>query len=135
MTGAAPFCQVFYDEVRIPLSNVVSTVNDGWSVAMSTLSFERGTAMIPHPVQLQRTGEELIVLAPETLGADRRRPAIQDDAIAAELATPRAEVAAMRAMTYATISRGLREDVPGPERAPSSIPTSAIVPACPQDCA
>jgi alkylation response protein AidB-like acyl-CoA dehydrogenase len=117
MTGAAPFCQVFYDEVRIPLSNVVSTVNDGWSVAMSTLSFERGTAMIPHQVQLQRTVEELIVLAHETLGADRRRPAIQDDAIAAELATLRAEVAAMRAMTYATISRGLREDVPGPESA------------------
>src|SRR6201986_4641334 len=42
--GEREFCEVFYDEVRIPLSNVVGSLNEGWKVAMSTLSFERGTA-------------------------------------------------------------------------------------------
>ncbi len=121
MTGSAHFAEVFYDEARIPLSNVVGGLKDGWSVAMSTLSFERGTAMIPHQVELQRTVEELIALAGEVSAPDGRRRAIQDDAIAALLAGLRAEVAAMRAMTYAAISRGLRQDVPGPEGAMISL--------------
>ena len=37
------FCQVFYNDVRIPLSNVVGEINEGWTVAMATLGFERGT--------------------------------------------------------------------------------------------
>ena len=115
MTGTTHFAEVFYDEVRIPLADVVGGLTDGWSVAMSTLSFERGTAMIPHQVELQRTVEELIELAGEVLGPDGRRAAIKDDGIAARLALLRAEVAAMRAMTYAGISRGLRQEVPGPE--------------------
>ena len=88
---------------------------------MSTLSFERGTAMIPHQVELQRTVEELIQLAGEVTGPDGRRPALQDDAIAALLAGVRAEVAAMRAMTYASVSRGLRQETPGPEGAMISL--------------
>ena len=30
--------------MRVPLSNVVGGLNNGWATAMSTLSFERGTA-------------------------------------------------------------------------------------------
>ncbi len=110
MAGIHNFCEVFYDEVRIPLDQVVGALDAGWSVAMSTLSFERGTAMIPHQVELQRTVEELIALAGQT-----------DDEVAARLASVRAEVAAMRAMTYASISRAQRQDAPGPEGAMISL--------------
>lgn len=121
MAGVTTFSEVFYDEVRIPLAQVVGGLTEGWKVAMATLSFERGTAMIPHQVELQRTVEELIVLAGETIGPDGARPAIADDEIAARLATLRAEVAAMRAMTYASISRAARQPVPGPEGAMISL--------------
>ena len=38
MAGIEEFCEVFYDDVRIPLTNVVGGLNNGWSVAMSTLA-------------------------------------------------------------------------------------------------
>ncbi|MCU1625478.1 MAG: putative acyl-CoA dehydrogenase [Pseudonocardia sp.] len=113
--GGAEFCEVFYDEVRIPLANVVGEVDEGWAVAMSTLSFERGTAYTASQVRLAALVENLIQLAGERLGPDGRRPAIQDDEIARRLATARAEVASLRAMTYAGICRNLKTDTPGPE--------------------
>jgi alkylation response protein AidB-like acyl-CoA dehydrogenase len=115
MDGGAEFCEVFYDEVRVPVSNVVGKAGQGWGVAMSTLSFERGTAFTASQVRLSGTVEELIGLARERAGPDGRRPAIADDELAGRLATARAEVAALRAMTYAGICRNLRSDTPGPE--------------------
>jgi alkylation response protein AidB-like acyl-CoA dehydrogenase len=115
MDGGADFCEVFYDEVRVPASGVVGERDHGWRVAMSTLSFERGTAYTASQVRLSDTVEKLISLARERTGPDGRRPAIADDELAGRLATARAEVAALRAMTYAGICRNLRADTPGPE--------------------
>ena len=42
MTGDAEFNQVFFDQVRIPKSRLLGTLNEGWRVAVSTLSHERG---------------------------------------------------------------------------------------------
>jgi alkylation response protein AidB-like acyl-CoA dehydrogenase len=109
------FCEVFYDEVRIPTSNVVGTVNDGWRVAMSTLSFERGTAFTMGQVQLAIIVERLLELAADRVGPDGRRTALADDEFARRLATVRAEIAALRAMTYASIARNARQAQPGPE--------------------
>jgi alkylation response protein AidB-like acyl-CoA dehydrogenase len=113
--GGAEFCEVFYDEVRIPLADIVGDRDEGWGVAMSTLSFERGTAYTASQVRLAATVENLIELARERKGPDGRRPAIADDEIARRLATARAEVASLRAMTYAGICRNMRTDTPGPE--------------------
>lgn len=115
--GSADFCEVFYDNVRIPLENVVGQINDGWSVAMATLGFERGTAALAEQIELSRVVEELIELAHDRTGPDGVRPAIKDDEIASKLALLRAEVAALRAMSYASISRAQRELVPGAEGA------------------
>jgi alkylation response protein AidB-like acyl-CoA dehydrogenase len=109
------FAEVFYDNVRIPLTNVVGAINDGWSVAMSTLAFERGTAFTGSQVSLAIVVERLIEEARSHPGPDGRRPAIEDEELARRLARARAEVAALRAMTYAVISRNARSAVPGPE--------------------
>jgi alkylation response protein AidB-like acyl-CoA dehydrogenase len=114
IAGEDHFCEVFYDEVRIPLSNVVGGLNNGWSVAISTLAFERGTASIPHLIELATLTEHLIELAKTRPGWDGR-PAIRDEAVAAELARLRADVAALRSMAYMAISRVQRSNSPGPD--------------------
>jgi alkylation response protein AidB-like acyl-CoA dehydrogenase len=114
MDGGSDFTEVFYDDVRIPLTNVVGAIDNGWSVAMSTLSFERGTAFTLNQVQLSSTVERLLELARERTGA-HGRPLLDDEEIARSLARARADVAALRALTYLGISRNLRSEVPGPE--------------------
>ena len=108
ISGQVEFAQVFYDDVRIPLANVVGGLGSGWKVAMSTLSFERGTGFIADQVKQSQEIAELIERA-------RSTGAIKDDRIAEQLAQMRAEVAALRAMTYRNISEVVRSGQPGPE--------------------
>ncbi len=42
--GTAEFNEVFFTDARCPIANVVGGVNNGWKVAMTTLSFERGAS-------------------------------------------------------------------------------------------
>ena len=41
ISGASPFCETFFSDVRVPVSNVVSEVNAGWTVAKALLGHER----------------------------------------------------------------------------------------------
>ena len=41
LAGHAEFCQVFYDNVRVPKDNLVGKLNQGWTVAKALLGFER----------------------------------------------------------------------------------------------
>jgi alkylation response protein AidB-like acyl-CoA dehydrogenase len=95
MAGASHFAQVFYDDVRIPLTNVVGGLHNGWATAMTTLGFERKTAAMGLQLDLSVRIEDLIALAAPAPGS----------ATAGRLATLRAEAAALRAMTYRTLFR------------------------------
>ncbi|WP_374283022.1 acyl-CoA dehydrogenase family protein [Novosphingobium sp.] len=119
MSGQVEFAQVFYDDVRVPLANVVGGLGNGWKVAMSTLSFERGTGFIADQVKQSQEIEELVERA-------RATGAIRDDRIADQLAQLRAEVAALRAMTYRNISEVVRTGQPGPEASVIRLFTSEL---------
>ena len=41
ISGYSPFCETFFDNVRVPKSHVVGTVNRGWDVAKYLLQHER----------------------------------------------------------------------------------------------
>jgi alkylation response protein AidB-like acyl-CoA dehydrogenase len=103
------FCQVFYTDVKIPLSNVVGELNEGWNVAMSTLRFERGTATIKEQIRCVYVVERLIEMAKA-----RSNSELDHDEIGARLAELRAELAAIRAMTYVIASRSAKGQL-GPE--------------------
>src|ERR1700743_2391896 len=51
-TGATPFNEVFFDQVRLPAGSVIGEVNDGWHAAVVMLRNERvtiGTMAAPRP--------------------------------------------------------------------------------------
>jgi alkylation response protein AidB-like acyl-CoA dehydrogenase len=120
MNGRAEFCSVFYDEVRIPLSNVVGQLNGGWATAMATLGFERGTSFIGEMAEATLRLEELIEIA-------KARGAWTDDEIRRKLADRRAEVAALRALNYANLSRYARGEAPGAEGSITKLLTNEVV--------
>jgi alkylation response protein AidB-like acyl-CoA dehydrogenase len=41
IAGEREFCEVFFDNVRVPRSNLVGELNQGWTVAKALLGFER----------------------------------------------------------------------------------------------
>jgi alkylation response protein AidB-like acyl-CoA dehydrogenase len=41
ITGEGGFAQVFFDDVRVPRSALLGPLHEGWTVTMTTLSFER----------------------------------------------------------------------------------------------
>jgi len=68
--GSSEFCELFLDEVRVPVECRVGEENDGWRVTNVTLSFERGTAFVSDLVDTTRLVEEL---APYVADAGQRR--------------------------------------------------------------
>jgi alkylation response protein AidB-like acyl-CoA dehydrogenase len=41
ISGASPFCQTFFNDVRVPAENLVGPVNGGWTIAKRLLEYER----------------------------------------------------------------------------------------------
>src|SRR4030095_593408 len=56
ISGKSPFCETRFDDVRVPVTNVVSEINAGWSVAKALLGFERN--MIADTFGASRGGSE-----------------------------------------------------------------------------
>ncbi len=41
ISGNSPFCETFFDNVKVPAKNILGKVNDGWSIAKRLLQHER----------------------------------------------------------------------------------------------
>ncbi len=79
ISGLSPFCETFFDNVRAPKSNVVSEVNQGWTVAKRLLQYERTS--IGGIGNRGQKEESLEALAARTLGVENGRianPSLRD---------------------------------------------------------
>ena len=61
INGKAAFAEVFFDDVRVPVENLLGDEGAGWSVAMATAGFERGL-MLRSPARFQSTAARLVDL-------------------------------------------------------------------------
>ena len=101
LLGSSEFCEVFLDEVRVPVEQRVGAENDGWRVTNVTLSFERGTAFVSEMVDGLRLAEELA-------------PSVTDPAERRELAHVIAELDALWALTKRNVTQAAATGAPGP---------------------
>src|SRR6266852_5487295 len=69
ISGYSPFCETFFDGVRVPKSHVVGTVNRGWDVAKYLLQHER--AMISGMGE-RGVGRPLGQVAADSIGSDEQ---------------------------------------------------------------
>ena len=63
--GSAEFNEVFFTDARCPKDNVVGGLNNGWSVAMTTLGFERGSNATTSHRRFEKELEHIIDIARE----------------------------------------------------------------------
>jgi alkylation response protein AidB-like acyl-CoA dehydrogenase len=98
--GSSEFCEVFLDDVRVPVANRVGAENDGWRITQVTFAFERGTAFVSELVEARRMAEDLAGLA-------------RDPAHRHELGHVVAELDGVWALTKRNVTRAARDGSPG----------------------
>ena len=92
ITGSRSFNEVFFEDARVPASNVVGEINRGWYVAATTLDFERsqvGSAVGLHHLLsdlLQTLEEEAEPGGYSRLGEPTLRAALAESHVEAEVA-------------------------------------------------
>jgi alkylation response protein AidB-like acyl-CoA dehydrogenase len=69
ISGSSPFCETFFDNVRVPKKNVLGTVNKGWDVAKYVLQFERDSISSIGDRGSKRTMSEIAL---NSVGADEK---------------------------------------------------------------
>ncbi len=63
LSGESEFNEVFFTDARVPKSEVIGGVNNGWAVAMTLLGFERGEAAATLPIRFAADFDRLRALA------------------------------------------------------------------------
>jgi alkylation response protein AidB-like acyl-CoA dehydrogenase len=63
MSGASEFGEVFFTDARVPVTEVLGAVDDGWRTAMLLLSFERGASGISQYTEFRRQYNTIVDLA------------------------------------------------------------------------
>jgi alkylation response protein AidB-like acyl-CoA dehydrogenase len=122
ISGQSEFNEVFFDEARVPRRCLVGEPNDGWSVANSTLSYER--AGLSRTQRIERRLDILLGLARE-LQIDGR-PRIEDPIVRERLVRFAVKVGALRHLSARVSAAGLRGAAPGPEVSIAKLLTSEL---------
>lgn len=117
MAGHHDFNEVFLEDVRVPVTNLLGEENRGWYVGASTLDFERSS--IATSVNLLTAVEELVRFARDRRGqlSIQTRLALADRAVEAQLA---------RLLSYRIISLQKRGETPAREAAVVKLYTSEL---------
>jgi alkylation response protein AidB-like acyl-CoA dehydrogenase len=114
ITGETEFNEVFFDDVRVPKENLVGELNEGWRIAMTTLTYERGPEeALPRQVRFRRDLDSILQIAAAPR-ADGHRAA-DDPALRQKLAASYIDLELMRLAGLRNFSRLLNGESIGSE--------------------
>ena len=106
--GEPETAEVFFDDVRIPASHLIGNEGDGWRIAMTTVSYERGASDTGSISTLLRQLSELEAVAAE-------RGLLKDPATRQKLARAYVDIQALKLNVAQQLSMRLAGRAPGPE--------------------
>jgi alkylation response protein AidB-like acyl-CoA dehydrogenase len=106
--GDPETCEVFWDNVEVPASHMLGQPGQGWVVAMTTFSYERGPADIGFIASYKR-----ILAGVERLAVERG--VIGDPALRQDLARAYVRLEGLRLNVAEQLSMRVSGHVPGPE--------------------
>lgn len=78
ITGTSEFNEVFFNQARTSIENLIGLEGDGWKVAMGTLGFERGVSTLGQQIGFERELTAVVETA-------RKNGAMQDPELHARL--------------------------------------------------
>jgi alkylation response protein AidB-like acyl-CoA dehydrogenase len=113
ITGNSEFNETFFDNVRVPKHNLVGELNEGWRIAMTTLTYERGISSLATQVRIKQQLDAMIDYARTT----RKNGTMlaQDPVLRQQLARAYIGVEIMLLNLYRGITTRLRGKPAGPE--------------------
>ena len=113
MTDDAEFCEVFFEDVRVPASNLLGAPGAGWGIAMGIVAHERGPMWtFVFQRKIRRALTQLVRLVREHPAA---AGALRDPVVRQRLAQAHIEVELLRLSGYRSLTTLLRTGHPGPE--------------------
>jgi alkylation response protein AidB-like acyl-CoA dehydrogenase len=110
ITGESEFNEIFFEDVRVPKSNLLGPLNSGWQVLITTLMHERAGIS---ELGSERIIDHLIELARKTRRCGQ--PATKDGYVRQQLAQFAIEVQARKLNGLRSLTKRLKGAPPGPE--------------------
>jgi alkylation response protein AidB-like acyl-CoA dehydrogenase len=113
ITGDADFNEIFFENVEVPVENVLDEIGNGWAVAMTTLLHERGT------LGFALTGG-LEVLVSKIRGLAKERN-VQDSRLRDMIVREWIGLQALKLTNYRALTKLVETGIPGPEGSVSKL--------------
>jgi alkylation response protein AidB-like acyl-CoA dehydrogenase len=106
MSGGSHFCEIFLDEVHVPVAQRIGEENGGWSIARTSLGHERATRALSQAALFRRAWDDLVELL-------RERGVLRDEVARDRVAQFEIRVRIMRLTAQRTIDQIRRTGEPG----------------------
>ena len=111
LTEHEPFCEVFFDNVRVPIENLVGKINKGWKIAGTLLQHERLNGFpigeLINAVEIVRKNAKKTIF--------RGKPLIKDAVFRSKLAELEVDCNSMLYTFFRILSQLKIGSAPGPE--------------------
>jgi len=113
LTGEAEFAELFFENVHVPVENLVGELNKGWMVAITTLMHERGGLSLSIIVVIEQRLQALIELGRSSLL--NGTPVLADTQVRQRLARLYTDVKTFKLNTLRQMADMSKGHLPGPE--------------------